>query len=125
MVPRSRYRSFDGGQRDLDANTGRLLLVNLWASWCRPCLAELSELAQRYDEIRATGIDILALSVDGLGPDAPREAMANAARLVSDRKFPFPVGHATATLLTDFQRSCHINFNISTILTDELPVCLP
>jgi thiol-disulfide isomerase/thioredoxin len=69
----SRYLGFDGRQRELPTKTGRLLLVNLWASWCGPCLAELSEFSQRFEEVRAKGIDILALSVDGLGEDAGGE----------------------------------------------------
>ena len=100
-VPESHYVGFDDRQRILPTKTGRLLLVNLWASWCGPCLAELSEFSQRYDELRAKGIEILALSVEGLGGDA--SAKANAARLVSEDKFPFPVGLATPQLTSDFQ----------------------
>ena len=115
-VPKSRYVGFDGRQRDLPTKTGRLLLVNLWASWCGPCLAELSEFSQRYDEVRAKGIEILALSVDGLDGDA--SARAKAARLASDRKFPFTVGLATPQLTTDFQE-LH-NFHIQ--LQGQLPL---
>ena len=100
-MPNLRYMGFDGRQRDLPTRTGHLLLVNLWAVWCGPCLAELSEFSHRYDEVRAKGIEIFALSVDGL--DADPSARAKAARWASDRKFPFPVGLATPQLTTDFQ----------------------
>ena len=39
-VPKNSYLEFDGRERDLPTKTERLQLVNLWASWCRPCLAE-------------------------------------------------------------------------------------
>ena len=100
-VPKSQYMGFDGQQRHLPTDTGRLLLVNLWASWCGPCLAELSEFSRRYDEILAQGIEIVALSVDGLGDDSSTKA--DAARLASERKFPFTVGHATVPLTEDLQ----------------------
>ncbi len=107
-VPTSRYVGLDGKERLLSTTTGRPVLVNLWASWCRPCLAELSELARRHDEIRAQGIEIVALSVDGLGPDA--SATGAAARLVSSSKFPFTVGQATSELVEDFQKLHDLQF---------------
>ena len=115
-MPRSRYLGFDGRQHDLPTKTGRLLLVNLWASWCRPCLAELSELSLRYDELQAKGVNILALSVDGLGEDTSTKA--DASRLVSERKFPFPVGHATSPLIAEFQEL----HNLQIPLDAQLPL---
>jgi len=76
----------------------------------------LSELSQHYDELQAKGIEILALSVEGLGGDA--SATANAARLVSKSMFPFPVGLATPQLTADFQ---HLH-NRQTPLHRQLPL---
>jgi Flp pilus assembly protein TadD len=42
------------------------LLVSLWSTTCRPCLAEMAQWTAHEDEIRAAGLDILALNVDGL-----------------------------------------------------------
>jgi len=100
-VPKTPYTNFSGKKHNLQTNSGRLLLVNLWASWCAPCVTELSEFSERYDEIQAKGIDVLALSVDGLGDDPSTKA--NAVRLASERKFPFHVGSANARLIAEFQ----------------------
>ena len=58
---------------DLDGQTASLhncsqgpLLVNVWASWCQPCVRELHELAAHEKEFRAAGLDVIALSVDSL-----------------------------------------------------------
>lgn len=54
---------------DLDGNAVRLsdfrgkpVLVNLWASWCAPCKAELPELIAFYDEHKAEGLVVLAVA---------------------------------------------------------------
>ena len=109
-APKTPYTDFDGKKHDLKTKSGRLLLVNLWASWCAPCQVELKEFSHRYDELQAKGIDVLALSVDGLGQPSTR---ADAARLVASRKFPFSTGEATEALVNDFQQlhNLHIPLN--------------
>lgn len=85
----------------LRTNTGRPLLVNPWANWCRPCVAELNELTRRKDEIRAKRIQIVALSVDGMREDASDPTAAT--RLVQQIDFPFVAGVATPQPLETFQ----------------------
>jgi len=115
-LPNCTYKSFDGDERRLPTKTGRPLLVNLWATWCPPCIAELHELVQRQDEIRAKGIQIVALSVDGMGDDSSDPDAA--ARLLSQIKFPFTAGVATPEVVGMFQ-SLH---DVHIYLHRRLPV---
>jgi len=68
---------------------GRARVINLWAQWCAPCLAELSAWSAEHERLRAAGIHILALNVD---EPANR---ARAERLFSERVGP---GARAATL---------------------------
>ena len=47
---------------ELHAEDGRPIVVNLWATWCAPCLAEMPDLQafhqQRGDEVRVLGLNI-------------------------------------------------------------------
>ncbi|NIP95059.1 MAG: TlpA family protein disulfide reductase, partial [Akkermansiaceae bacterium] len=66
---------------------GKPVLLNLWASWCAPCLVELGGLRDREGEIREAGIEVVALSVDGLGDERGNRAAASAA--LEKLNFPF------------------------------------
>ena len=44
----------------------RARLLNLWATWCAPCVGELRSFAERSDELSYAGLDILPLCLDGL-----------------------------------------------------------
>ena len=68
-MPLIRYRDFTGTEVELDRTVSGPVLLNLWASWCPPCLTELGEFARHEAELRDSGLNIVALSVDGLGDD--------------------------------------------------------
>jgi thiol-disulfide isomerase/thioredoxin len=48
----------------LDARKERVLLVNFWATWCRPCLKELPELLALERKYAAQGFELVAVSLD-------------------------------------------------------------
>ncbi|MFN0127429.1 MAG: tetratricopeptide repeat protein [Verrucomicrobiales bacterium] len=58
-----------GATRTTTEFLGKPVLVNLWATWCRPCLEELSVLAKHAQDLAAQGATVLALNVDGLALD--------------------------------------------------------
>jgi thiol-disulfide isomerase/thioredoxin len=47
-----------------NAGTGKLLLVNFWATWCDPCLAEFPELQKMVRMYRKRAIDIVTVSIN-------------------------------------------------------------
>jgi len=47
------------------ANNGKPIIISFWATWCKPCVTELSNIAQRYEEwIEETGVLLIAISID-------------------------------------------------------------
>jgi tetratricopeptide (TPR) repeat protein len=91
------YQRFDGQTVRLEAG-GRHRLVAFWASWCPPCLTELHELNERHTSLQDAGLEILALSVEGL--DERPETDADAAREMAARlQWKFPVGWASRELI--------------------------
>lgn len=49
---------------ELESRKGRVVLVNFWATWCRPCLKELPALLALEQEYASWGFDLLAVSLD-------------------------------------------------------------
>lgn len=54
----------------LDTLRGKPVLLNLWASWCMPCVAELPALDRLKPALDAKGVALMALSLDRAGKTA-------------------------------------------------------
>ncbi|HEY0929974.1 MAG TPA: TlpA disulfide reductase family protein [Gemmatimonas sp.] len=67
-----------------DSLRGRVVLVNIWATWCAPCRAEMPLLQQLADAYAADSVIVLGLSVDR-GPSRDVDAF------LADRGITYPV----------------------------------
>jgi len=90
-LPDLPHGRFDGEARDLIEDGPKLL--NLWASWCEPCVRELSGLIRVQATLRDRGVDVIALSVDA-AQDRPA-----ATRLLDRLEWPFESAFASPELI--------------------------
>lgn len=51
----------------LDEQRGRVVLVNFWATWCKPCLKEIPEISALAGKYHAQGLRLVAVSLDEPG----------------------------------------------------------
>jgi thiol-disulfide isomerase/thioredoxin len=73
-APKATFNNPDGGKINLAKFKGVPVLVNLWASWCAPCIKELPTLDKLAAEHRDDGrLGVIAVSQD-TGPQASVEA---------------------------------------------------
>jgi thiol-disulfide isomerase/thioredoxin len=49
---------------------GKVVFLNIWATWCPPCREEMPSMEKLYRELRGEGFEILAVSIDALGAKA-------------------------------------------------------
>lgn len=58
------FTDAEGRPTDFSAFRGRALVVNFWATWCPPCVAEMPALDRLHAQVAREGIEVLALSND-------------------------------------------------------------
>lgn len=51
----------------IDAHRGQVVVVNFWATWCRPCLIEMPEFARLQAELAPQGLTFVGVSIDAGG----------------------------------------------------------
>ena len=78
-APDFTLETLDGATTSLAGQRGKVVIVNLWASWCGPCRAELPAIEQLYNAQRDQGLTILA--VHGTFQDSEASARAFAQEL--------------------------------------------
>ena len=75
-VPRYAVTALDGSPWTAQALRGRVVLVNVWATWCAPCRVEMPLLQAMYERHRDAGFVLLGLSVDRGDPARVRDYVA-------------------------------------------------
>jgi peroxiredoxin len=74
----------------LEQLRGRLLVVNFWATWCAPCVAEMPSLQRLHQALGGEGLTVAGISVDAKAPALER--------FVREHRLSFPILHdATGT----------------------------
>lgn len=100
------YALLDGGRIDFDQLHGKVVLINYWAEWCKPCREEIPELNE-FQRSHSDRVQLLAVNFDGVTGEALKQ---QAAALGID----FPV------LLDDPRQ--HFNVKPSGVLPETLVI---
>ena len=76
LAPDFTLDTIDGGQITLSDLRGQVVIVNLWASWCPPCRAEMPAIDSVYQANKANGLEVLAVNVTNQDSAAAASAFA-------------------------------------------------
>ncbi len=72
-LPDVRFVDGDGRDRSLADFRGKVVLLNIWATWCVPCRKEMPTLDRLQDTLGSNDFEVVALSIDRGGPDVVRK----------------------------------------------------
>ncbi|HLE26706.1 MAG TPA: TlpA disulfide reductase family protein [Anaerolineales bacterium] len=84
-APDFALETLGGDPATLSAYRGQVVILNLWASWCGPCRAEMPAIQRVFDANRDRGLAVLA--VNSTFQDSVEDAQA----FVSDLGLTFPI----------------------------------
>ena len=63
-APEYSAKTLDGRPVSLASLRGKVVVLNVWATWCRPCLQEMPALERLHQQLQGDGLEIVAVSVD-------------------------------------------------------------
>ncbi len=72
-LPEVRFRDVEGRATRLADFRGKVVLLNIWATWCGPCRVEMPTLDHLQAELGGRDFKVLALSIDRAGLDKVRD----------------------------------------------------
>lgn len=104
-------KDLEGNAVKLEDLRGKVVLLDFWATWCAPCLAELPNLEKLHEQFGDDGLVILGVSVDA-------EASA-VERFLEQRKIPWRQIAAGDTESNPIARKYNVSAVPSTFLIDK------
>ena len=77
-----KFTALDGREVDMEKLRGKVVLVDFWATWCGPCMAELPNVLKAYGDLKEKGFEIVGISLD--------EDKAELEKTIKRRKIAWP-----------------------------------
>lgn len=87
-IPSVNIKTLDGKTVNTSTitNNGKPMVINFWATWCKPCVRELTNIADVYpDWVDETGVKLIAVSIDD------SRSMSRVAPFVNGKGWEFEV----------------------------------
>ena len=85
LAPDFTLKTFNGESISLSALRGKVILVNIWASWCPPCRTEMPAIERAYQVYKGKGLIVLAID------STFQDTLAQAQTFVTENNLSFPI----------------------------------
>jgi thiol-disulfide isomerase/thioredoxin len=76
------FTDLNGKEIDLEKMKDKVILVDFWATWCGPCIAEMPNVTAAYETYKDKGFEVVGISLD--------EDKAAVGKFIADNKMPWP-----------------------------------
>lgn len=86
------FTDFSGKPRKFSEFRGKYVLLDFWATWCKPCLADIPKLKELYAKHKSSGFEIIGMDAETIGdeegdsdPEFAKETAERAKQIVTTR----------------------------------------
>ena len=86
----------------LQDKKGKVVLINLWATWCGPCIEEMPHLVEMHEKYKEKNFEVFGLNSDD---ESKQEIETFAAK----QKLNYPLGWADGKLMSEFIKVSRLN----------------
>jgi thiol-disulfide isomerase/thioredoxin len=86
-VMNTELKLIDGGKFKLSDYRGKVVIVNLWATWCGPCRSEIPDLVKVSEEFKSKGVEVIGLTNED--PDMDLEKVRD---FIREFKITYKIG---------------------------------
>lgn len=92
-LPHAVLPAVDGAWVDLERYKGKVVLVNIWATWCQPCREEIPDLIKLQEKFASREFTVVAIAVDDEGEESVKTFVEKERFLlgVSSKPINYPV----------------------------------
>ncbi len=94
QAPDFTVKDLKGREISLSNYSGKVVFLNFWATWCRPCKTEIPDFIEAYNQYKDKGMEIIGISVERISPKS-------VLKLAEKYKINYPVVMSTDTIQKD------------------------
>jgi cytochrome c biogenesis protein CcmG/thiol:disulfide interchange protein DsbE len=94
-APNFSLQTQNGKVIELSKLTGKVVLVNFWATWCPPCRAEIPDFIEVYNTYKSKGFEIVGIALD-------EDGWSKVAPYIEKVKMNYPVVLGTAKVVQQY-----------------------
>jgi len=101
VSPAFQLLDLKGNPISLSDYSGKVVLLNFWATWCAPCRVEMPAMESLYQDLHEEGLEVLAISIDpqGMVVTQPfQEAMGLTFTILHDSDYRVGAAYGARTL---------------------------
>ncbi|NOT61753.1 MAG: TlpA family protein disulfide reductase [Acidobacteria bacterium] len=93
------FKTLDGSSKKLSDYKGKVVVLDLWATWCGPCRQEIPHLITLANEYRDQGVEVI-----GLTNEDPNTQAAQVMQFTQEFKINYPIGWADPAMTNNLMR---------------------